>query len=71
MDYEALFRAVVDRIRGEGRCRVFAELQRQVGRYPTALRHNVRPRQARPARPALPARAMITESGQEPIFREH
>jgi 5-aminolevulinate synthase len=39
MDYESHFRAAVDRVRGEGRYRVFADLERQVGRYPVALRH--------------------------------
>ena len=39
MDYESQFRAAVDRVRGEGRYRVFADLERQVGRYPVALRH--------------------------------
>jgi 5-aminolevulinate synthase len=38
MDYEAQFQAAVDKVRGEGRYRVFADLQRQVGRYPAALR---------------------------------
>src|SRR3954468_12474844 len=39
MDYEAQFQGAVDKGRREGRYRVFADLQRQVGRYPAALRH--------------------------------
>ena len=36
MDYEAQFRGAVRRVRAEGRYRVFADLKRQVGRYPRA-----------------------------------
>ena len=36
MDYEAQFRGAVARVRAEGRYRVFADLARQVGRYPRA-----------------------------------
>jgi 5-aminolevulinate synthase len=39
MNYEAFFRGQLDGLRREGRYRVFAELERCQGRFPTALRH--------------------------------
>jgi 5-aminolevulinate synthase len=39
MDYEAQFRAAVRRVQAEGRYRVFADLEREVGAFPRALRH--------------------------------
>ncbi len=39
MDYVRVFEDAIARIRAEGRYRVFADLQRQVGRFPRALHH--------------------------------
>lgn len=40
MDFETFFRKELDGLRGEGRYRVFADLERQVGRFPTATFHS-------------------------------
>ena len=39
MDFETFFRKELDGLRSEGRYRVFADLERQVGRFPTATFH--------------------------------
>ncbi len=39
MDYRRVFEDAIARIRAEGRYRIFADLQRQVGRFPRALHH--------------------------------
>ncbi len=39
MDYQRFFSDRIDDLRGEGRYRVFADLERQAGRFPRAIRH--------------------------------
>jgi len=39
MDFEGFFRERIDLLRGEGRYRVFADLERLAGRFPRALDH--------------------------------
>ena len=40
MDYQAIFAAAVSQVQAEGRYRVFADLAREVGRFPKALHRN-------------------------------
>jgi len=44
MDYEGFFRGRIDALRREGRYRVFADLLRCRGAFPTALHHDPEPR---------------------------
>jgi 5-aminolevulinate synthase len=40
MDYEKVFQDAVDKVKGEGRYRVFAHLERHSGNFPHATRHH-------------------------------
>jgi len=39
MNYESFFRSQLDNLRREGRYRVFADIERQAGQFPKAIRH--------------------------------
>ncbi len=40
MDYEGFFKQKIQSLRGDGNYRVFADIEREAGRFPTAVRHN-------------------------------
>jgi 5-aminolevulinate synthase len=40
MEYESFFRTQIDNLKREGRYRVFADLEREAGRFPRAKRHD-------------------------------
>src|SRR5215470_14894614 len=41
MDYEGFFRERLDALRGEGRYRVFADIERRCGKFPRAFDHRI------------------------------
>ena len=41
MDYESFFKQRLDVLRGEGRYRVFGDLERRCGRFPRAYDHRI------------------------------
>ena len=41
MDYEHFFATAIENLRSEGRYRIFADLEREVGNYPRALSHQM------------------------------
>jgi 5-aminolevulinate synthase len=68
MDYEGQFRAAVARIRGEGRYRVFCDLEREAGAFPRARRYPA------PDADALPVTVWCSNDylgmGQHPLVLE-
>ena len=39
MDYDCYFDTALERLKGEGNYRIFADLEREAGRFPQALHH--------------------------------
>jgi 5-aminolevulinate synthase len=68
MDYQGQFRAAVARIRGEGRYRVFCDLEREAGAFPRARRY------PSPDAEALPVTVWCSNDylgmGQHPVVLE-